>query len=154
MIMRHVVPVGLLAGGVLACGAAGAAPQALQPGLWLETRKLTVLEGPGMSPQAMAAMRGRPPVTFRRCITAAEVQDGMKQIMSRDFHCPTDIHFGPGGAVDATALCHDRDGAAKLHFQGHYSPTAFNMTGDGVSTGAMTMKVHSEMTGHLVGPCR
>lgn len=166
--MRQVVVASLLAAGVMGAGvlgvgvvgaggwgaAAQGVPQPMQPGMWEETRKLTVLESPMMSPAMMAAMRRRPPVTSHRCITAAEVADGMKQIMDRDFHCPSDIRFGPGGGFDATAVCHDEDGAAKLHFHGIYSPTSFKVSGDGVASGKMSMKVHSEMTGRLVGPCR
>ncbi|MGZ3377138.1 MAG: DUF3617 domain-containing protein [Phenylobacterium sp.] len=153
--MRQVVVASLLAAGAFGSGAAWAAvPQAIQPGMWEETRKLTVLESPMMSPAMMEAMRRRPPVTSRRCITPAEVADGMKQIMDKDFRCPADIHIGAAGGFDATAVCHDEDGVAKFHFHGAYSPTSFNVSGDGVASGKMSMKVHSEMTGRLVGPCR
>ncbi|WP_293366259.1 hypothetical protein [Phenylobacterium sp.] len=64
--------------------------------------------------------------------------------MKRDFGCPADVRFSPGGGFDATAVCHDRDGEAKFHFRGNVSPTSFSVSGDGVSTGAMAMKVHSE----------
>lgn len=158
--MRQVVVASLLAASVAAAGglvsgaARAATPQAIQPGMWEETRKLTILQSPMMSPAMMQAMRRRPPITSRRCITPAEVADGMKQIMDKDFRCPSDIHLTPGGAFDATAVCHDEDGTAKFHFHGAYTPTSFNVSGDGVASGAMSMKVHSEMTGHFVGPCR
>lgn len=161
--MRQVVVASLLAmsvagAGALCAGVGGAAaqapPQAIQPGMWEETRKLTVLQSPMMSPAMMEAMRRRPPITSRRCITPAEVADGMKQIMNKDFNCPSDIHFGAGGGFDATAVCHDEEGMAKFHFHGAYTPTSFNVSGDGEASGRMSMKVHSEMTGHLVGPCR
>ncbi|THD70613.1 MAG: DUF3617 family protein [Phenylobacterium sp.] len=55
--------------GLPASGAACAAPQAMQPGMWEETRKPTMLVSPAMSPAMMDAMRWRPLITSRRCIT-------------------------------------------------------------------------------------
>ena len=146
----------VLAAGALAAGAAAAeGPQPLQPGLWLETRRITLLETPHMAPGMAAAMARRPPVTSRRCITAEEARAGLREMMDRDFECPGDVRFGPGGSVDARAVCHERDGeSATLRFHGRFTPVAFSMSGEGVAAGPMAMHIRTEVTGRLVGPCR
>ncbi len=131
---------------MLAASAAPAAP--ITPGLWETTSRMTVVDMPGMPPQALAMMKQ--PRTVRHCVTPAEAATGPGAAM-KSSECKIDKYAMGAGTYDMVMTCKG------MRMQGHGTFTATSYSGRSEITGAGPqgqMHMVSEGTGKLVGPCK
>lgn len=127
---------------------ASAAPQ-VTPGQWEATMTVIDASMPGMPPDAMAMLKGRP-TTTRYCLTPQEAEARPEKLLNADKSCQIKRFNLAAGSIDAEMTCKGEMGPTTIRMQGRYTATSYEMTSN-MSSGPMTMK--SRMVARRLGPC-
>ncbi|WP_439533306.1 DUF3617 domain-containing protein [Polymorphobacter sp.] len=134
---------------MIAATPALAAPK-VTPGQW---QAVTVIESasmPGMPPEALAMMKGRP-TTVTYCLTPEEAEADPKKMLAADKSCTMNRFRFEGGSIDAELSCKTDQGPAVVSMKGSYTPTSYAMSSS-MKSGPMTMA--SRVTAKRLGPCK
>jgi hypothetical protein len=139
----------LLSMAVLLAAPALAAPQ-VTPGEWQSTSVIEQVSMPGMPPEALAMMKGRP-TTVRYCLTPEEAEARPEKLFDSDGKCRATRFSLASGTLDAEMQCKTDRGPMTITMQGQYTAATYTMTSRMVS-GPMTML--SRVTAKRLGPCK
>jgi|JI8StandDraft_2_1071088.scaffolds.fasta_scaffold08724_4 hypothetical protein len=146
--MHHMRTPILFAAAALAAPAT-AAPQVM-PGQWQSTSVVEHMTMPGMPPEALAMMKGRP-TTVRYCLTPEEAAADPRKLLNADKSCTVKRFTLNAGTIDAEMQCRTDQGPATISMKGRYAADSYEMTSR-MTNGPMTMQ--SRVTARRLGPCK
>lgn len=141
--MRALVMVALLAGTPLAASE-------VKPGKWQMTMTIDNMSMPGMPPEALAMMKGRPTVTSY-CMTPEETKADPKKMLAADKSCKINRFNMSGGKMLADMSCKTDQGPANILVEGSYTETSYQ-TRQTMKAGQMSMV--SRTSAKWLGPCK
>ncbi len=141
--MRALVLMALLA-------AAPVAATEVKPGKWQMTMIIENMSMPGMPPEALAMMKGRPTVTTY-CMTPEEAKADPKKMLAADKSCKMNRFNMSGGKMLADMSCKTDQGPANIVVEGSYTETSYQ-TRQTMKAGQMTMASRNEAK--WLGPCK
>jgi hypothetical protein len=144
MIMR-IIPFALM----LLAAPALAAPR-VTPGQWQAVSVIEEATMPGVPPEALGMMKGRP-TTVTYCLTPEEAEADPKKMLAADKSCTVNRMNMSGGVIDAEMACKTDQGPALITMKGTFTDTAYNMRST-MKSGPMTMA--SRVTAKRLGPCK
>lgn len=121
----------------------------VKPGKWQMTMIVDQMTMPGMPPEALAMMKGRPTVTTY-CMTPEEAKADPKKMLAADKSCKLNRFNMSGGKMLADMSCQTEQGPANILVEGSYSETAYE-TRSTMKAGPMTMV--SRSNAKWLGPC-
>ena len=158
MIMEKILRITYLAGlVVMATVPALAAPPSVQPGRWESTTRIVDMVAPGLPPQALQMMKGRP-ITVSYCVTPEDAAQGpqkmLEQSQKNNGDCKMLKHEISGNRMNAEMQCSSKDmGNSRITMQGEFAETAYNMNMAMESSGGPFQKMSSTMTAKRIGAC-
>lgn len=129
--------------------AASAAPK-VTPGQWQSTTIIDNVTMPGLPPEALAMMKGRP-TTVTYCLTPEEAEADPKKMLAADKSCKVDRFDITDSTIDAAFTCKTDQGPATMTMTGTHNGTSYAMKNT-MQSGPMTMASHA--TGKYLGPCK
>jgi len=122
----------------------------VKPGKWQATMTIESMSMPGMPPEALAMMKGRP-TTTTYCMTPEEAAADPKKLMDADSKCKFNRFSLAGGRMSAEMLCQTEQGPATMVVDGTYTQTSYE-TRATMKAGPMTMA--SRNSARWLGPCK
>lgn len=128
---------------------AQAAPT-VTPGQWESRMTVEDMAMPGMPPNVLAMMKGKPTVT-RYCLTPQDAEADPRKMLNADKSCKMNRFSMAGGRIDAQMQCQTEQGPATITMAGSYAAEAYDMTSR-MEAGAMRMT--SRMSARRLGPCK
>lgn len=126
-----------------------AAPK-VNPGQWQATTVIESATMPGVPPEALAMMKGRP-TTVTYCLTPEEAEADPEKMLGADKSCKIDRFSLANGKIDAAMTCKTDQGPATMTMKGTYTADSYTMAST-MQTGQMTMA--SRMSAKRLGPCK
>lgn len=124
----------------------------ITPGKWQTTVEVLSIEGAGVPPAVIAAMKGRAN-TITYCVTPADAKLGPRGAIGKTGNCRMTNYSAAGGKIAVTTTCQQPGGTMTAVSSGSYSPTGFTMVGQSTMTGRMAMKLRSRSVGKRIGAC-
>jgi hypothetical protein len=130
--------------------AAVQAAPTVTPGQWESRIVVEDMAMPGMPPNVLAMMKGKPTVTSY-CLTPQEAEADPKKMLNADKSCKLNRFNMAGGSIDAQMQCQTEQGPATMTMTGKYTVDTYDMTSR-MQAGPMTMV--SRVTARRLGPCK
>lgn len=121
----------------------------VKPGKWQATMIIENMSMPGMPPEALAMMKGRPTVTTY-CMTPEEAEADPRKLLDTEKKCKFNSFNLSGGKMSAEMVCQTEQGPATMTIEGSYTATSYE-TRQTMKAGPMTMA--SRNSAKWLGPC-